>query len=181
MPAVWRGTRAELHRELARIPAILAGKAHDPHGLGEIFLREVGREVLDLIYEAFLVKSRGGVGSDGISWAELKESTLERRRRKGVTHDRRLEEAGDLLASLKPGEPGAVPNQVFKVEPGAVTVGSSDSKAEKHQNGRGHVPPRPITPPGGEIPPGWDEAMNEALERGMEKVVEEMCRRGGVG
>lgn len=181
MPAVWRGSHADLLRNLAALPAVLSGHAPDPHGLGEIFLRAVGRAALDLIYEAFLVKSRGGVGSDGISWEALKESTLERRRRKGIVHDRRLEETGALLASLKPGEPGAVPNQVFKVEPGAVTVGSSDSKAEKHQNGRGHVPPRPITPPGGEIPPGWDEAMNEALERGMEKVVEEMCRRGGVG
>jgi hypothetical protein len=179
MPAVWHGTRAELHRQLALLPSVLAGHRSDPHGLGELFLKEVGREVLDLIYEAFLVKSRGGVGSDGISWAELKESTLERRRRKGITHDRRLEEHGDLLASLKPGEPGTVANQVFEIEPGAVTVGTSDPKSAKHQEGWGNVPARPIVPDA--LPPAWLGEIQAAMERGYEKVVERMCELGGVG
>lgn len=185
MEAVWRGTRAGLHAALRKLPAVLAGVEPDPHGLSRIFLAEVGDAVLEEIRAAFVVKSRGGTGSDGIRWQDLKESTLERRRRKGIDHDRRLEETGALLASLTPGtgDPDAArpANQVFDIEPGGVTVGTQDEKASKHQDGWANVPARPIVPEDGSLPAAWEREVEEAMERGMEKVIEEMCRRGGVG
>jgi hypothetical protein len=176
----WRGTRAELLSELKKLPSVLSGRLPDDHGLGRVFLAVLGNAALAEITAAFRVKSEGGTGSDGVKWAPLKESTLERRRAKGIEHDRRLEETGDLLDSLRPGsdDPDAPRplHQVFDVEPGAVTVGSSLPYADRHQRGTDHMPARVIVPPDGALPPAWEAAVEAAAERALDAVMDLLSR-----
>lgn len=74
------GTRAELHQLLRAFPAIVAGSAPDPMGIAKGIQLRVGVALLSKIQQAFIVKSRGGVGEDGIQWPALKRSTVAQRR-----------------------------------------------------------------------------------------------------
>lgn len=181
--AEWRGTKTGLLAALARLPAILSGRVPDPHKLGELFLTVVGNKVIDLIQHDFRVKSDGGVGLDGIAWRELKEATLERRRRKGIQGDGILHETGELYGSLTvplSDDPNAArpKGQVFEIEPGRATVGTEGLKADAHQFGTVNIPARPIVPDA--MPPGWEREIDESIERALEKVIERMCNLGGV-
>lgn len=79
-PTVFRGTRAELAAALARIPAALAGRDPAAARPAELALARAGTALLGEVQRAFLVKSRGGVGSDGIKWVPLKRETVAARR-----------------------------------------------------------------------------------------------------
>ena len=75
----YRGTRAELKAILAQLPAMLAGRVPDKWGVAQGIQLRLGVAALSQIQQAFIVKSRGGVGSDGISWPPLKRSTIAQR------------------------------------------------------------------------------------------------------
>lgn len=184
MPALaWPGTEAELVATLKRIPGILAGREPDPLRLSEVFFGHVGNRVLELITEDFKIKSGGGVGVDGEAWLPLAAYTLERRRRKGLTHEDILVEYGDLLKSLLPGvdgQPSGATGQVFRLEPGGITVGTEDRKADFHQKGAGRTPARPIVPPDGRLPAAWERPVEEAMEEAMVKVMEIVVAAGGI-
>lgn len=176
----WRGTKEELLAELRVLPAVLAGRAPDPLGLSAAFLREIGTEILNQVKLDFLVKSAGGVGSDGVKWHPLKPETLERRRRKGFSGTDILEETAALLASLEPPVGSrSVPNQVFKGAPGKVELGTAIPYGMVHQYGTVHVVPRPFLP-AGELPRAWEPAIEEAAERGLVKVLQMISDSGGV-
>jgi hypothetical protein len=181
--AEWRGSHASLLVALERLPAVLSGREPDPHKLGELFLTVIGNRILDLIQHDFRTKSDGGVGLDGIRWLELKEATLERRRRKGIDGEQILKETGELYASLTPSQsddPGAPRpvGQVFDLSPGRVTVGTEGTKADVHQYGSGRVPARPIVPDSS--PSGWEHEIDDAVEKALEKVIERMCALGAL-
>ncbi len=179
----WRGTKADLVRSIRLLPLVLAGTHPDPADLHGIFWGYVGNAVLKLIREAYLVKLDGGEGSDGITWAKLAASTLAKRRRKGRDDEEILIEMGSLLASLRPGtddRPSGVVDQVFDIGRAGVTVGTAEEKADWHQHGRENMPARPIVPPDGEIPVAWEEPIEAAMQQGLERVIEEMCRVGGI-
>ncbi len=66
-----------------------------------------------------------------------------------------LRDSGVLLNSLSPGIPGSVPDQVFRVSPGSVTVGTNRKWAGAHHRGvPGKIPKRPLWP----SPDSWTEA-----------------------
>ena len=175
----WRGTKAELLAALNKLPGVLSNAEPDPYGLSIVFMAEVGAAALRCVYDDFRAKSDGGTGRDGVKWADLAESTLERRRAKGIVHDAILRETEALRQSLEPGS--MAPGQVFRLEQGSVTVGSEIPYADHHQNGTPRMPARPIVPVDGAIPPGWEAELQEGAARGMEKVLELVCYYGGVG
>lgn len=72
----YRGTRPELRAALHAIPRMLAGTHPDPTGLARAVQLRVGVACLSQAQQAFLVKSRGGVGSDGIAWPPLDRRTV---------------------------------------------------------------------------------------------------------
>lgn len=77
--STFRGTRADIARMLRTIPAALAG-GPDPFGIARAIQLRAGVAALSQIQQAFIVKSRGGTGSDGIQWQPLLPSTIAQRR-----------------------------------------------------------------------------------------------------
>jgi hypothetical protein len=75
----YRGTPEEVRRLLRTLPAMLSGKSPDPYGIVRGIQLRVANVVLSKIQQAFIVKSRGGVGSDGIQWPPLKPETIAQR------------------------------------------------------------------------------------------------------
>ena len=73
------GTRADLARYLRAIPTALSG-GPDPLGIARGIQLRVGVAVLSCVQQAFVVKSRGGAGDDGIKWAPLARATVAQRR-----------------------------------------------------------------------------------------------------
>jgi phage gpG-like protein len=181
MNAQWKGTRAELIQSLQSLPAVLSGRLPDPLGLGKVFFTHIGNAVLKLIQDDFLVKSKGGTGAGGVAWAPLKESTLERRRRKGIEHEEILKQTESLLESLTPDQNNAVDavriaGQVFEYAVGSITVGTDIPYADYHQNGTAYMPPRPIVPLSGDLPVEWESAVDQAIEEAFQVVIEIMVR-----
>jgi hypothetical protein len=72
----YRGTRADVRAKLAQLVAALSTGGEAARG---VQLR-MGTAALSLIQQAFVVKSRGGMGSDGIKWPPLKRATVAARR-----------------------------------------------------------------------------------------------------
>lgn len=81
--AVFRGSKAELKAKLRAIPAVLAGRAPDPHGIALGVQLRVGVAFLSEVQQDFLTKSRGGTGNDGITWPPLSKEYLAYGRRLG--------------------------------------------------------------------------------------------------
>lgn len=69
----------EILRLLAQLPATLTGTVADPAQLRHYFLGSLLQNLLALIVQAFLHKSRGGTDSLGCSWAPLTARTLARK------------------------------------------------------------------------------------------------------
>lgn len=76
----FRGTRAEAEAAIRDLPAALAGRVPDAYGLARSLQLRAGVALLSQVQQAFITKSRGGVGSDGISWAPLKPASIAARR-----------------------------------------------------------------------------------------------------
>jgi hypothetical protein len=75
----YHGTRADLVRLLQHIPAVLGG-APDPNGIARGIQLRAGNVLVSKVQQAFIVKSRGGTGEDGIKWKPLKRETIAQRR-----------------------------------------------------------------------------------------------------
>jgi hypothetical protein len=81
MPTVdFRGTLPDLLRMLNTLPALFAGEIADVNGVARSLQMRGGVTLLSKVQQAFIVKSRGGVGDDGIAWPPLKRSTIANRR-----------------------------------------------------------------------------------------------------
>jgi len=76
----FQGTRAEAEAVIRDLPAALAGRVPDAYGLARSLQLRAGVALLSQVQQAFITKSRGGVGSDGISWPPLKPETIAARR-----------------------------------------------------------------------------------------------------
>ena len=77
---VFRGSRDQLRKLLASAPRILAGRAADPNGIGRGLCLRLGVALLSKVQQAFIVKSRGGTGDDGIKWKPMKPASIAQRR-----------------------------------------------------------------------------------------------------
>ena len=63
------------------VVAILAGSTPDRNGLLRGFQLRLGAAFLSKVKKAYVVKSRGGRGDDGITWPDLSPATVAGRRR----------------------------------------------------------------------------------------------------
>lgn len=80
MPTItFRGTRQQLKDLLRSIPRALAGSG-DPLGIARSIQLRAGVALLSKVQQAFIIKSRGGTGEDGIKWKPLKRETIAQRR-----------------------------------------------------------------------------------------------------
>lgn len=77
---IFHGSREELRGALAQLPRILAGRAPDRLGIAEGLQLRLGVALLSKVQQAFLVKSRGGTGDDGITWRRMKPASIAQRR-----------------------------------------------------------------------------------------------------
>ena len=179
----FRGSKERLKDSIKLIPAVLAGKHPDLLGLKPVFWGEVGNAVLKLIQEDMVAKGAGARTSTG-KWKQLAPETLERRKRKGFSGEEILQETHRLLASFTPGTghlPSGVADQVFNFLAAGIEIGTDVEYAEFHQDGvPGRIPQRPIVPKTGKIPHAWDGAVADAIERGIQKVMEMIVAAGGI-
>lgn len=76
MAEVFRGTVAELKQAIRALPRILAGLAPDSGGVARSLQLTMGVALLSQIQQSYIVKSRGGVGSDGIKWKPLSRAAI---------------------------------------------------------------------------------------------------------
>lgn len=65
---------------MQRLPGILSGIEPDPYGIVTMLQLRVGMVLLSKIKQAFITKSRGGAGDDGITWKPLDPKTIAQRR-----------------------------------------------------------------------------------------------------
>lgn len=77
---VFTGTVPEAEQIAALIPDMVAGTAADSYGVVRGIQLRAGVALLSEVQRAFLTKSRGGTGSDGIKWAPLAPQTIANRR-----------------------------------------------------------------------------------------------------
>lgn len=77
----FRGNRDEFVRQLNRLIKAAAGDDPSAASLVRGVQLRIGVAALSKIQQAFIVKSRGGVGSDGIKWQPLKRETIAYSRR----------------------------------------------------------------------------------------------------
>lgn len=99
MPTVtFRGSRQDLRNLLRSIPRALSGQG-DPFQIARSIQLRAGVALLSKIQQAFIVKSRGGVGDDGIKWPPLKRETIAQRRTT-VTERRQLGISGTRVRGL---------------------------------------------------------------------------------
>jgi hypothetical protein len=75
-----RDTRSAAAAALRKLPALLAGREPDPLGIAREVQLRAGVAALSQVQQAFLIKSRGGTGADGIKWKPLSRKTIAGRR-----------------------------------------------------------------------------------------------------
>ncbi len=80
MAVVFHGSRAQLRQVLGSLPSILAGRVADPLRIARGLQLRVGVALLSRVQQAFVVKSRGGTGDDGIKWKPMKPASIAQRR-----------------------------------------------------------------------------------------------------
>ena len=178
----FRGSRERLLYSLRMIPHVLSGRHQDALGIHDVFWTIIGNEVLRLVQRDYAVKKAGGRTAATGKWKPLAESTLERRRRKGITSEDIMVESARLMESLRAGVDdrvsGAI-DQIFDVGPAGVTVGTATPYVDYHQTGvPGRLPARPVVPK--DLPPQWEPHIERAMERALKKVVQLVCDAGGI-
>lgn len=95
----YRGTREQFKEEIRRLAAGVAGKGPTPMNVGEGIALRVGNAFLSQVQQAFVVKSKGGTGSDGITWKPLDRKTVANRRPAPPKKDFYYRPRGMLTAS----------------------------------------------------------------------------------
>lgn len=83
MRLAFQGSRKELTNLLRQLPALFAGKVSDTLGVARGLQLRVGVALLSKVQQAFIVKSRGGTGEDGIRWPPMKPASIAQRRTTG--------------------------------------------------------------------------------------------------
>lgn len=86
-----------------------------------------------------------------------------------------LRDTGLLLNSLSPG--ATIPEQVFRVEPGAVVVGTNRKGAAAHHHGvPGKLPQRRLWPDPKDWPDTWWADITDQIKQGLIDLAIELAR-----
>lgn len=87
--ARWEGSEETLRQRLALLPVALCGLIPQYSHAATAVAKALGIELLSCVKEAYVEKSRGGTGSDGIKWEPLSPATIAyHRRHKGLNRRR---------------------------------------------------------------------------------------------
>lgn len=132
-----------------------------------------------------IARSRGQVGSQSKgsaakrAWAIIKgEGAVTLVDKYGHRQVEILRDSGLLLNSLSPGYGGA--EQVFRVAPGEVTVGTNRKGARGHHEGiPGRLPQRRLWPEPSRWPSGWWADITEQVRQGILDLAAQIIRRAG--
>lgn len=180
-------SRSSVQKLLRQLQNLSSGSSE----MGKAILIRMGLAALDKIHHDFADKADGGGGALSQPWKPLAPSTIAKRRAKAVKgkRGRRRQEAGDakiqilrdtglLFNSLSPGIPGAASHhmpsrkarQVFRLNPGSVTIGTNRVGAIYHHEGRfPPLPQRRLWPAPEDWPKNW---WSEILQQGREGLLE---------
>ena len=101
MPDVvyFRGGKQQARELIRSLTGMLTGKAPDTLGIAQGVFLSIGFAALGDIQRDYVVKSRGGVGEDGIQWEPLKPATIAARRL--GPKDKKLPHIAERLAKEK--------------------------------------------------------------------------------
>lgn len=156
---------------------------HDLQAEQTNLLNAVGVELLSLSQQAYLVKSRGGKGSDGISWKPLAASTIKHRNRRGKENAKRKTtksgkarpigggvaigrgETGFQLSSASPGfsGPDGKGGNLFRLTASEVTVGYNRTYSKYFDQNR---PLLPVT-----LPDKWRKKCDAIVVRWGQDII----------
>lgn len=166
----------KIRQVIASVPTLLK---NDPSS--QVIMARAGITVLGYIHTAFVTKSRGGTDDAGDRWEPLSPVTIARRRgrRRSKSSSRKssanqsvdiLRDTGALLNSLTPGYGGS--NQLFKAEPGSITIGTRREGADKHHEGiPGKLPQRRLWPETSKWPATWWQDIAGQIAQGVAELV----------
>ena len=143
-----------LQRLVESLPGILAGTAPDPWGIRRKVLDRANAVLLERVRQAFVAKSKGLRGDDGIRWAPRKSG-------KGDL----LRKSGKLLASIVP-------------LPADLGLEAAAGYAGFHHRGTRTIPARPFWPEPDGLPEAWAEAVLDAVREELERIMGRMAQGG---
>ena len=92
----FRGKRKDVRKTVRSLLAQITGKASDQNGLARSVFYAIGFAALSDVQEAFIVKSRGGTGEDGVTWPPLTKEYLAYGRRFGPGEQAALKRTAGL-------------------------------------------------------------------------------------
>lgn len=193
-------SRQRVKRLLRLLPRLLSGKVPDPTGRVKDLQIAMGMALLQLIQKAYKDKAQGGTDEAGEKWKPLSPVTIERRMKKGRSAEdikklRKLwkskgwgEFSGDaveilidtgrLFRSLTAGISSG--DQVFRVNPGEVVVGTNAKSDEgkpypaDHHYGTMWIPQRRLWPAVENWPQRWHMVLNDVLRRGIMNLIRDL-------
>lgn len=146
-------------------------------------LEAVGVRVLSLSKQAYVVKSRGGRGSDGIDWKKLDDDTVKRKNRRGKRNAKRKTtrsgkarpgmnqsaigiDTGLQLNSASPGFTAAGGGNLFELTSTTVTVGYARSYSKYFDRIRKLMPTK--------LPATWRKECDAIVRRWAAKIMKEL-------
>jgi hypothetical protein len=100
MPIRFNGTRDDVVRLIRAVTVAVAGTGPDPLGVARPILTRGAVALLSQIQAAYIVKARGGVGSDGIKWKPLDRKTIAYGRRTSRSELKSLGVSGKRVRGL---------------------------------------------------------------------------------
>lgn len=98
--AIYKGSHASLRNVLRQLPGIAAGRLPDPTGIVQNIQLRAGLAAQSRIRDDFVIKSKRGTGTDGISWPYLSKKYLAYGRRVSGNEKKELGTTGARVRGL---------------------------------------------------------------------------------
>lgn len=145
-------------------------------------LEVIGTQLLSLSMQDYRTKSRGGTGTDGITWRKLAASTIKRKGRRGKVNEKRKTtkggkprpgagssaigiDTGLQQSSASPGfkGPDGEGGNVLENDGTAVTVGYGREYSKHFDKDRPLLPET--------LPPQWEAKCEKQVSKIVEKII----------
>lgn len=157
-------SRARVTGLIRSLPGILSGKSSYQAAEARTVLVRAGLTVQAFLYAAFMQKAQGMSDASGLRWPKLSPYTIRKKERTAPANARRILREFDILSkSLKPAtRPAAarasvpaVPQQIFRLGRGSVTLGTTRPHAGRNHRGGPGLPQRRLWPKVEQWPSVW--------------------------
>lgn len=171
-------SRQDIIKALSEVPEDITGH----NVLSDEMLLRVGKVLLKLIRQSFIIKSKGGTDTTGIRWAPLQPSTI--KRKKKTTRRARsdiLNDTGELLKSLTPDSNNKY--QILRISRGKLVIGTSREGAAKHHKGdlAKRIPQRKLWPDPQNWPDSWWEEILTEVQKGVVDTIVQKLKTANIG